>query len=489
MDNSTTYQGDSFQNSTDDIIRLSSTTPPWLTQQRVQDKSLDVATNTSQSDGFSAGITILYVCGESTIALLIVVGNSLVLRAIHSERKLQTFTNCFVASLAVADLLVGVVGIPSSLVAFFGHPPGFVGCLFVNTLIIILTQISIFGLVTISLERYVAIRYPFFYQQHSSKKTALVAIVTSWSLAIVVGMVPIMGWNLRATYDAEYCNFTDVVSMEYMVFFNFLGFVLAPLVLMFCLYAYIYVIVRQQMKRMAQQHFNISPSPENSKQSNVYSVTSHTKLSTTNLNETAQQPTFGRQHKVKIFQNGVQDSAHAQATAGCELVSIHVQPRAHTEKPYNLPPMARLTSHLTPVTNVTANGGTPCGTPKLLRRQQNGQTQAAKARKKFIESFRKELRAAKWFAIVICVFAVCWLPIHVMNTVSLLHEQVASAPVIVAIILSHANSAINPVLYAYSNSKFKAVMLALVTCSCRQQQRASTSDTLNNSAHNSSHQV
>jgi len=71
-------------------------------------------------------------------------------------------------------------------------------------------------------------------------------------------------------------------------------------------------------------------------------------------------------------------------------------------------------------------------------------------------SWKAEIRAAKWFCLVLSVFAVCWLPLHFMNTVSLLAGRANLIAVNIAVILSHANSAVNPVLYAYSNAKLAA---------------------------------
>jgi adenosine receptor A2b len=77
-------------------------------------------------------------------------------------------------------------------------------------------------------------------------------------------------------------------------------------------------------------------------------------------------------------------------------------------------------------------------------------------------SWKKEIRAAKWFAIVLALFAFCWLPLHVMNLVTLLTGKTCIYCIIVAVMLSHANSAINPILYAYSNSKFYTAFRAML---------------------------
>ena len=313
----------------------------------------NIIINQTAGGGFHPGVTIFFTLGECLIGLATLLGNALVLFVIVRWRRLQTFTNYFIASLAMADLLVGAVGIPCSLVAFFGRPSHFWGCLLMNTVIIIFTQISIFGLVTISLERFFAIHNPFFYEKHCHGVTAAVVIIFTWVLAITIGLVPVFGWNMKATYHGEFCGFTDVVDMDYMVFFNFFGFVLGPLVIMFSVYCYIFHIVRRQLKQ---------------------------------------------------------------------------------------------------ISSLEVSTGT------------NSKSTAKKAR----ESFMKELRAAKWFAVVIFLFAVCWLPLHIMNAITRLQSPVPAPYVMAAIMLSHLNSAVNPILYAYSNAKFKTAMKKVLQCNISQ---------------------
>lgn len=70
---------------------------------------------------------------------------------------------------------------------------------------------------------------------------------------------------------------------------------------------------------------------------------------------------------------------------------------------------------------------------------------------------RRELHAAKSLATVVGVFAFCWLPLHLLHAVTLFCKHCREPYMIldITILLSHANSLINPIIYAYRMRDFR----------------------------------
>lgn len=73
-------------------------------------------------------------------------------------------------------------------------------------------------------------------------------------------------------------------------------------------------------------------------------------------------------------------------------------------------------------------------------------------------TLKKEVHAAKSLAIIVGLFALCWLPLHVINCFNYLCQNCERTHIWVmntAIVLSHANSVINPFIYAYRIREFR----------------------------------
>ncbi|XP_078069619.1 adenosine A2c receptor [Mustelus asterias] len=299
-------------------------------------------TNSTLPNVTAVTLNLPYAVAELVIAVTSTVGNALVCVAVLRDHRLRTITNYFLVSLAVADFCVGALAVPCAILTDLGIPRhNFHLCVLMLSVLIMLTQSSIFSLLAVAIERYVAIFRPLRYQSIVTPRNASATIAITWLLSLLIGLVPLMGWHQPLLADGH-CFFVTVMDMTYMVYFNFFGCVLGPLAAMFAIYARI-------------------------------------------------------------------------------LAEVH----------------------------------------RLVARVGEGRRDGEKA-----AGAKREMKTASSLFLVLALFAICWLPLHVINCVLLLCPQcpVPLPLLLVAIILSHANSAVNPILYAFKMKAFRTAFKAIFLC-------------------------
>ncbi|XP_026856445.1 adenosine receptor A1-like [Electrophorus electricus] len=89
--------------------------------------------------------------------------------------------------------------------------------------------------------------------------------------------------------------------------------------------------------------------------------------------------------------------------------------------------------------------------------------------------YQKESKLAASLALVLVLFAVCWLPLYLMHTVNFYSPKpiVSDKIVNIGVLLSHANSVVNPIVYAFKIPKIKKAYKKLwmsLSCGRKQQQ-------------------
>ncbi|GCB69356.1 adenosine receptor A1-like [Scyliorhinus torazame] len=95
----------------------------------------------------------------------------------------------------------------------------------------------------------------------------------------------------------------------------------------------------------------------------------------------------------------------------------------------------------------------------IIRKQLNKVTNATESRR----YFGKELRLAKSLALVLFLFAACWIPVNILNVIWYFCPwcKVPKIALYIGICLSHANSAVNTVIYAFRIKKFRKSFLQI----------------------------
>ncbi|XP_005993445.3 histamine H2 receptor [Latimeria chalumnae] len=190
-----------------------------------------------------------------TVTVITIFGNVVVCLAVGFDRKLRSLTNCFIVSLAITDLLLGLLVLPFSAVKELSSEWYF-GSIFCNIYIsldVMLCTASILNLFMISLDRYYAVTAPLRYAMLATPFRVAVAMVFIWVVSLMLSFLPIhLGWNtLNSTvqnvdHETE-CTFE--LNKVY-VLVDALGTFYIPLVIMCITYYRIFKIAREQAKRI-----------------------------------------------------------------------------------------------------------------------------------------------------------------------------------------------------------------------------------------------
>ena len=124
-----------------------------------------------------------------------VAGNSMVILVVVRHRGMRTRTNLFLCSLAVADLLCGLLDMPFSMLTMIHGSWSFnnATCQFNGFAMPFFLVASIHILMYISIHKYISIRWPF--TKILTRQRIWLMIGTAWTWAALTGYLTVHGLN------------------------------------------------------------------------------------------------------------------------------------------------------------------------------------------------------------------------------------------------------------------------------------------------------
>lgn len=183
---------------------------------------MDMTFNNSRTvyDGKHHTSSVITAVCLIVISIIAFGGNLLVLAAICINRNLRSVSDLFVANLAVADLCQAVVAIPLRVTILLGEArqTPFIPCHVVVLFTILFGGASNVNILLLSVDRFIAIKWPFKYNSWVTVKLFISALVLSWLSLFLVAILPLLGWG-RAENVAlsPTCRFSVTLERDYVV--------------------------------------------------------------------------------------------------------------------------------------------------------------------------------------------------------------------------------------------------------------------------------
>ena len=122
----------------------------------------------------------------SLSGLAAITGNVVVLWLFYKHKSLRTISNRFLASLSMADVFVGLVIDPYWIVIRCWIQPEVHSNLFMITIMLKIqtTVATTLNSCCVSIDRFIAIRFPFRYQDILTKRRCLAVIILVWFISL-----------------------------------------------------------------------------------------------------------------------------------------------------------------------------------------------------------------------------------------------------------------------------------------------------------------
>ncbi|NXH22837.1 HRH1 protein, partial [Bucco capensis] len=436
-----------------------------------------------------------------SISLITIAMNILVLRAVKTEKKLQTVGNLYIVSLSVADLIVGAAVMPLNIVYLLKGvwTLGLPACLFWLSMDYVASTASILNLFILCIDRYRSVQRPLKYLKYRTKTRATLMILGVWMLSFM-WVIPILGWHAFANngvrkVEKGKCETEFSTVTWFKVLTAIVNFYL-PSILMLWFYYKIFRAVRKhcQDRELINGSYQACPekntiphgktkdkqntcvqkqildedTPPKDKQSSPQPKNTEAELHFSNPDKSSK--AFPSKSNRKVLKWSCFPLPAAQSEAGLDKAGkkrVCVMTENEGDACSQNGDSSDASENHTFPEEVSSSKEHPNPDPqeKAKNRTSRGLTYLRKTwqslhvhSKRHIQGLHRnrERKAAKQLGVIMAAFMFCWIPYFVSFTVIAFHghEHIPELHMF-TIWLGYVNSTLNPFLYPLCNQNFK----------------------------------
>ncbi|CAF1073253.1 unnamed protein product [Rotaria sordida] len=382
----------------------------------------------------------------SILSIFGIVGNLLVCASISLDKQLQTVTNFFLFSLAIADCLLSLVVLPLAIIKDFqgSWQLPMVICNIYVFLDVLLCTTSIWHLTIVSIDRFLYISRPFRSREQSKFKTFCI-IILIWTFSIGISCtILILGF-------ADQRNILVIDNHKRLCALNNNSFIIFGSIICFCIPCVLMVVTYSlTIRRLQQQAAKYYSDPDD--HSMMMSQATHRlrrhKSTSKVRSSSSSSPRNYQKTLIKDTSNSTSiptpSSSHSAALIETDNKSNHLE------------------------------------WPKSSRSSLNSSTSNTNQRsflhstfvQKAFHAFKggtettSERRAMKVLGIVFFVFLVAWLPFSILNILAVVCPSCGIQPSLLNLTswLGYISSNLNPIIYTAFNVRFRRAFVSILTC-------------------------